>query len=359
MERLCLETARALHRSYELTVIGPRGCAAFLPEGIRVFEIASSKPLSFLFRATLQITRLRNKSFDVVFGGSGVVAPVVAWFSALTSARSIVYVHGLDLVVENMLYRLFFLRALRRVDLAIANSRNTASLARDQSVAHGNIRVVNPPCALEGRVDSNAREFRQRFGLGDAPLLLSVGRLSQRKGIPEFLQYSFPSILKHHPNVRLLIIGGESPQALAGRMMYRAEDLGSLCGRLGLVDHVVLTGNVSDYELASAYSASAAHIFPIREIPGDVEGFGMVAVEAASFGLPTVAFNCGGVADAVASASSGYLIDPSKYDEFAMAVVEILHGNASVTSGSCRKFAAEFTPPRFASRLLHAVERPQ
>src|SRR3546814_12930756 len=81
------------------------------------------------------------------------------------------------------------------------------------------------------------------------------------------------------------------------------------------------------------YKAASAHIFPVREIPGDPEGFGMVAVEAAAHGVPTIAFATGGIVDAVAEGESGRLIRPGDYGAFA-GVVKI--GRASCRERVCQ-----------------------
>src|SRR3546814_12287140 len=84
-------------------------------------------------------------------------------------------------------------------------------------------------------------------------------------------------------------------------------------------------GTITDDALLSVvYKAASAHIFPVREIPGDPEGFGMVAVEAAAHGVPTIAFATGGIVDAVAEGESGRLIRTGDYGAFAGIVVESL-----------------------------------
>src|SRR3546814_1721721 len=81
-----------------------------------------------------------------------------------------------------------------------------------------------------------------------------------------------------------------------------------------------LIGRIGDRELEDAWAASAVHVFPVREIPGDPEGFGMVAMEAAAHGVPTVAYAVGGVPDAVLDGTSGVLVQPGDEVGFAEAV---------------------------------------
>lgn len=79
-------------------------------------------------------------------------------------------------------------------------------------------------------------------------------------------------------------------------------------------------GVVPEDVLLAAMDASNLHIFPVRSVPGDPEGFGMVAIEAASRGLPTAAFASGGVIDAVENGTSGRIVQQNDYQALADAV---------------------------------------
>jgi phosphatidylinositol alpha-1,6-mannosyltransferase len=113
-------------------------------------------------------------------------------------------------------------------------------------------------------------------------------------------------------------------------------------------------GQVTDAELADIYQASDVHVFPVRGLPGDPEGFGMVAIEAAAHGLPTVAFASGGTIDAVAEGRSGRLVESGDYQAFADAVLEVFRARGSLAAGSI-DFARRFAWPEFGSRLAREL----
>jgi phosphatidylinositol alpha-1,6-mannosyltransferase len=95
----------------------------------------------------------------------------------------------------------------------------------------------------------------------------------------------------------------------------------------------------------------------VRHIPGDPEGFGMVAVEAAAHGLPSVAFATGGIVDAVAEGRSGRLVRPGDYAALSDAVISTLAECESLRS-SCIEFARRFAWPEFGVQLqchLHSL----
>jgi phosphatidylinositol alpha-1,6-mannosyltransferase len=88
----------------------------------------------------------------------------------------------------------------------------------------------------------------------------------------------------------------------------------------------------------------------VRDIAGDPEGFGMVAVEAAAHGLPTIAFATGGVVDAVGEGQSGHLIRPGDYNAFADAVLEVLTKYVPLRR-HCAGFARQFAWSEFGAQM--------
>src|SRR5690606_3589327 len=109
-----------------------------------------------------------------------------------------------------------------------------------------------------------------------------------------------------------------------GADIQTVESIQAQAEQTGVAGHLRFLGVITDAQLATAYEAADVHIFPVRYIPGDPEGFGMVAIEAAAHGTPTVAFATGGVIDAVASGQSGQLVPPGDYAALAQAALEAL-----------------------------------
>jgi len=133
------------------------------------------------------------------------------------------------------------------------------------------------------------------------------------------------------------------------------RDLEATVNRHQLQEHVRFLGNVDEVVLAMAYHVPQVLVFPLREVSGDVEGFGMVAVGAATHGLPTIAFAVGGVSDAVAHDVSGKLVAAGDYAGFTQAALSLLHGH-TISSEKCAEYTAQFPGTHSASgcELLHA-----
>lgn len=354
MERLMQHSVETLSSKFDVTLLGPKGCSRFSPSNVRSIECPPS-PFLFLLTALLKGWRETNKlSFDIVLGGSGLVSPLTYVLAVKAKARSVVFVHGLDLVVDNWIYQHFFVPFLRRQDRLVANSRNTRQIAIDKGSPADRVWIVNPGSEIPPESLLNEAEtIRAKLGLADKKVVLSVGRMVPRKGLAEFLEKSWPLIIDAQPDAILLVVGDAPDHALlqdargAKRLLAAIER----CGK----DTVRFLGVVDDEILWNCYAAADVLVFPLIRMKGDVEGFGMVAIEAAASGTPTVAFPVGGVVDAIADGISGSLVPEGDYRSFADAVVSICRGSPPSTS-DCRKHALQFSWEAHGRNLLTALD---
>lgn len=353
MERLNWHMAQELSGFDDVRVVAPEGSAHLAPAGVQTMEVPLRPLWKFLALASWRSLReARSWRPDAVLAGSGLTALPALAAARAVGARAAVYVHGLDLTVPHAVYQRLWLPAIRRMDGVIANSRATVQLAEQAGVDAARIGIVHPGVQLPEQLPDAAAvaRFRAEHGLGDRTLLLSVGRLSARKGLREFVSYALPRIAAARPDVMLVVIGNTPGDALHAQAQT-PESILEEARSVGLEENVRFLGPITDYRLLGvAYRAAAVHVFPVREIPGDPEGFGMVAVEAAAHGLPTVAFSTGGVVDAVENGASGCLIDSNDYAAFAGAVVATFAHRDNLHA-SCIEFASRFAWPEFGARL--------
>lgn len=356
MEKLNWHIANELGKQSEVRVIAPAG--PIDENGPQHFEkkgITLTPLPRFLIEATFQAV-LNSLSWrpDIVIAGSGLTAPI-AWFCGrMRNAKILAYLHGLDLVVPHRLYQMIWPHFFRKLDGVLTNSKATQQLAERAGINTPLIRIVYPGTDIP-TFDSNAgQQFKRRHGLEKGPLLLSVGRLTKRKGILDFIRFAFPLIIENHPECILLIVGDTPRQALFGTAIT-SEMIFAAAEQAGLSNHVRILSKLTDTELSAAYCAANLHVFPVRDIPDNPEGFGMVAIEAAAHGLETIAFATGGVPDAVKDEISGTLIPPGDYAAFAAAVdTRLKLAGTREVSDACRGFAANFTWHQF-SQTLHTA----
>lgn len=358
MERLNQQMLDALGQQWEMILCGPAGASKFVSAGVRVCEVPIRPLWRFVATVAWQaVQQARRMSPRFVLAGSGLTAPM-AWLAArLSGGRAGVYLHGLDLIVPNRLYQTLWMPFLRRCDFVLANSVNTARIARERGVPADRITVLHPGVALPV-VAPATDDYRRSMGLGQAKLLVSVGRLSPRKGLAEFVTHCLPAIVAADPRVQLIVVGDEPLDALhAGGAGQRAR-IEHAAEAVGVGSRVRFAGRCDDPTLEAIYRAADVHVFPVRDMSGDVEGFGMVAIEAAAHGVPTVAFGVGGVPEAVLPGRSGELVSAGDYRAFTATVLRWLdkeYRDAKVDD--CRRFASTFAWPEFGKRLRACVSR--
>lgn len=156
---------------------------------------------------------------------------------------------------------------------------------------------------------------RERLGLGERPVVVCVSRLVPRKG-QDVLVRAWPRVLAEVPDAMLLLVGGGP---------YRPR-LERLVDAAGTSPSVVFTGSVPWAELPAYYDAGDVFAMPCRTRRGglDVEGLGIVYLEASATGLPVVAGDSGGAPDAVREGETGYVVDGRSALEVAAVLTRLL-----------------------------------
>lgn len=162
---------------------------------------------------------------------------------------------------------------------------------------------------------SNARELRKSLGLGNKRVIVSVGRLVHRKG-QDVLIAAMPEIITAIDNVHLLFIG-EGP--------YKKE-LEKRMKNLGLENRVTFVGRVQYSDLPRYICVGDVFAMPSRSrLAGlEVEGLGIVYLEASACGLPVIVGISGGAPDAILQGETGFAVDGTSAHEVAKALVKVL-----------------------------------
>jgi phosphatidylinositol alpha-1,6-mannosyltransferase len=166
------------------------------------------------------------------------------------------------------------------------------------------------------RPDPQARrELRRRHGLGDAPVVTCVSRLVARKG-QDVLIRALPRVRARVPGARLLLVG-DGPDR---------DRLQGLAAAHHVAEHVVFTGAVPAEDLPAHHAVGDVFALPCRTRGGglDVEGLGIVLLEAAATGLPVVAGDSGGAPETVQEGRTGHVVGGRDVDAVAGAVAGLL-----------------------------------
>lgn len=268
--------------------------------------------------------------------GDALAWAALGWVPRLLRIPAFTMVCGLDVTYESRIYRFVVHRALRRSPRVLAISRATLQTAIDAGVAPDRAAVLTMGVVPSESEPAAGGDVRARLGLGqNARLLLTTGRLVRRKGVAWFVEHVMPTLAD---DVHYLVVGSGEDRHL----------IESLARTNGVADRVHLLGRVSEAERRELTAAADLFIQPNVEVAGDMEGFGLVVVEAAQAGLVPVAARLEGLQDAIVDGETGYLVDSGDAEAWARRLTELL-GSAEL-SHQAEKFAV-------AARARYSVER--
>ena len=243
---------------------------------------------------------------------------VAKWVSSITGVPYLCYIHGEDVAVAKTSRELTMMTrwVLNSAKVLVANSGFTKRLLENEwNVDSKRIAVVNPG------VDTNyfqpaerSLTIREKLGWGERKVVLTVGRLQERKGHDVCLR-AFSRVIREMPDALYAIVGN-------GEML---SELRELTKSLGLRDHVVFHRGVTDEVLLSCYQQCDLFCLPNRQVGADVEGFGMVLLEAQSCEKPVIAGMSGGTAETMLETETGFIIDCTEPTLLAKKLIELLN----------------------------------
>ncbi len=259
-----------------------------------------------------------TRHIDAVFSGRALPEGLCAWAVARLRRKPVlIYAHGEELTgwgrggkFKAMCF------ALRHADWVLSNSDFTRDTLVDLiGVDPKHIAIVYPTVDEQRfRPGLPADDLRTSIGLsGEQKLILSVGRLQRRKGFDNVIR-SLPALIEQGLDVHYALIGiGEDHDYLT-----------SLAQELGVAQRIHFLGHVSYDDLPRWYNACDLFAMPNRDIDGDTEGFGLVYLEAAASGKPSVAGNTGGTGSAVADGETGLRVNGEEVKEIITSLARLL-----------------------------------
>jgi phosphatidylinositol alpha-1,6-mannosyltransferase len=211
-------------------------------------------------------------------------------------SKILVFLHGSEINLPNRWQKHFFQWNLMKADILYPVSNFSKSILPERIIQNSTIEVFPNGIILD---ELQAWERQEKYHLKGSPSVLTVGRVSPRKGQHNFVR-ALPELIKQFPNIHYHVVGIPN------------EDIVRLANELNVLEYITIHGHVkSRKDLGGFYMGADCFAFLSEKQPnGDVEGFGIAILEANFFGLPCVASNDSGVTDAVQDGFSGILVDP-------------------------------------------------
>lgn len=263
--------------------------------------------------------------------------------------------NGLDATTPTWPYPHFIRKVFESLDLVLPISNATAAACLERGLSHEKCSVVLLGIRLDrftapaSRPEARARVLA-KFAAGrrvePGLVLCSVGRLVARKGVAWFIEEVMPAL----PDDVCFLVAGEGPER---------ERIAAAVNRLGLPNRVRLLGAISDSDVELLYQGSDLFMMPNVRVAGDMEGFGLVLLEAGLCGLPAIAARLEGIADVITEGESGHFVESRDAAGFRDAVMRY-HGSPAelrAASDRARRHTAEtFGWDQVTQRYLAILE---
>ena len=291
--------------------------------------------------------------FDAIHAYRALPEGLVAWAVArLTFRPVVIYAHGEELTTWGRGGKYKTMRfALRHADQISANSDHTRDTLLEMGIDAARITIIYPGVDVSVfRPGLDTTGLRESLGIGrDEKLIFSVGRLSRRKGFDQMIR-AVALLGAEGIQVRYVIAGiGEDADYLDG--LIREHHLQDVVHRIGAV---------SEANLPRWMNACDVFAMPNREINGDNEGFGLVFLEAAACGKPSLAGDAGGTGSAVLHEITGIRVDGTSVPAVANELRKILmEDNYAATLGqhALNRVKTEFDWERVVEKTRRLIDQ--
>jgi glycosyltransferase involved in cell wall biosynthesis len=323
MQKVAYELYRHLSRIAEVKLVKWSGSNKWLPLVLPYFLLQS-------------FYLLLSKKIDTIYLQDGLLAPI-GFVLKVFRKPIVITIHGLDITYKSRAHQFLIPRCVRRLDRIICVSSATKQASLRRGIPKEKITIIPHGISQEFYLDMSRAQLEEalfkhlELDLSNKKIILSVGRLVERKGVHWFVENIMPQICADDKDCVYLIAGDGKEKA----RIKQAITLNGLEGQ------VFLLGMVSGQLLKYLYNVADIFVMPNLPVEGDTEGFGIVALEAASRSLPVVASNLEGIKDAVKDKENGFLVEPGDTQGFVRVIDRLLANDWERKEFAAR--AREFT----------------
>jgi phosphatidylinositol alpha-1,6-mannosyltransferase len=289
--------------------------------------------IAFLVKNMILLPRkVQQADADIVIFSSMVTAIMAPFIQNRLSVPMVAICHGRDVMLPNSIYQRAVSKAFRHLDGIIAISRATKNECVRRGVDPDKTVIIPNGISPADFGDMSSKEearskLSKRFDISVANkrILLTVGRMVKRKGHEWFIREVMPKLQEN----TIYIIIGDGPEY---KPIHKLADDNLLSDRLFLL------GQQPDEVLKQAYAAADLFVMPNIPVEGDMEGFGVVLLEANMGGTPAIAADIEGIKDVLVQGKNGYRIPALDAEQFAQKVQAISENQLEHFSKQTRSY---------------------
>ncbi len=288
---------------------------------------------------------------DVIYLQDGLMAPLGWIIKGVLHRPTVMTIHGLEVTYRSSLYRHLVIPYMERMDRIVAVSNETARIVRQK------LPDTHPEVIFNGQDDTfyDPRPRKEHLTiiasetgiplktLQARKLLHTNGRLIERKGVRWFIKNVLPKL----PEDTLYLVSGDGPER---------KNIETTIAQYHLENRAKLLGRVSDEALHALYNTVDIFVMPNVPVADDMEGFGLVALEAASCGRTVLAAKLEGIQDAIIDDKNGRLIQPQDTTAWTQAITDELK-TRGISADAVRHFTLQHYSWQHAASAYEAVMR--
>lgn len=307
------------------------------------------KTAGFLLKELVRLPKLAREA-DIILFSSMVTAAIAPFIRRRIDIPMVTINHGQDVTLPFGPYQWFVPRIFSSLDGVISVSRATRQACIDRGMRpEKGVALPNgfDPDKLDQFPDKPTarRRLQERLGtdLEGRPLLLTVGRLVKRKGHEWFITHVLPKLDREAVYVAI----GDGPELeTVERAAEQSEE-----------KNIHLMGRQPDAVLREAYAAADLFVMPNIPVEGDMEGFGIVMLEANMAQTPAVASDLEGIKDVITEGKNGYRIPAGDAEQFAEKVNVLLSESLEELSVNSRSWVIDrFSWSRVAEQYIEYLD---
>lgn len=328
LENVIYNIWKGLSRNYKVYTV-----TAYSKDKKESLEGVHRSPLApmpfYMFYAFFKgVSILRRNNIDVIFAGSALTSCVAVILGKIFRKKVVTHVYGLDVIYPALAYQFLIRTFLPKNDAVISISQP----AKDELIKRGTsaekIFIIHPGIdAALFKKELDQAGLKDKFGLKDKIVILSVCRLAKRKGIADFINNSLLEIIKQAPEVVYAVVGDNPRESLVHKDNAMKEIKEAVKDK-GLEGRVKLFGNVDQQTLVELYFLCDLFLLPIIPHKFDIEGFGVTFIEANAAGKPVIGTRIGGIPEAIEDGRSGILTEAGNFKELSEKIISLLNDSA-------------------------------